>query len=182
MIYFNLRSEDISFRVGNGPGRFTQYDAKPGCYVDGPEGYKPQFKRFGLTPIDEIPVEQREKLSFNMNGQTRLGKDRPRHNKSGLVDPDSIADDGASQAREAAAMPTPSEQPAVTEPTPMPPADEPEAAPVAGNALQAKASLVATGTMRVETVEPQADDGALVEAPLMPSLPGMPPARAKAKK
>jgi len=142
MLYKNCTSKVLTFAAGDGPGRVVNYTAKPGAFVEGPDGYRAPFKRHGFTPVDELPATERPNIEVSgaKPGFAPVKHRRPVFDVND--DSDGDGDVAPVPAGFAAVQPLP---------------DLPPAAPVvpAGyttgveSALSAVAKLSATGTMTV---------------------------------
>lgn len=183
MLFKNPNGTPLTLRVGDGPGRFTDYTAPAGGFVEGPDGYLAPFKRKGFIPVDELPEDERPQIDMGGSKAGRLAPKRPKPAFDPESEEDDDDDDGkpeqleramSTRDRRAAAeiaagrMPSPAAPPA--------PEVTLSHAPAA-----AGAKLTATGTMRVEDVEPLpvepegGDEPPQLDAPFAPGPGIMPP-------
>lgn len=70
MLYKNPNGRRLIWRCGAGPGVHIDYIAEAEGFVDGPEGYREQFRRAGFIPADELPEDERPNFNF---GRARVG-------------------------------------------------------------------------------------------------------------
>lgn len=70
MLYKNPTGKTLTWRCGAGPGRYIDYTARPGGFVDGPDGYREPFRRAGFIPNDELPEDERAQIDI---GTARVG-------------------------------------------------------------------------------------------------------------
>jgi hypothetical protein len=78
VFYKNCKAKTLTFRAGDGPGRVIDYTARPGGFVEGPDGYRKAFKRAGFTPNDELPEEERRPPESSVAARS-VPKKRPRN-------------------------------------------------------------------------------------------------------
>lgn len=118
MLFKNTTDRRLSWRVGTGPGAWVDYAADPGEFAIIPEGYRPQAKREGFTPIDELPADERPDIPIAKQAVT-TGKVQKKVFVEDAEDGEKL--ERAMPSRPLADVPRPTVPATVTRPTSPPP-------------------------------------------------------------